>query len=142
MNTFYDNVVYCLCAHAVFNNSLFQLHLSGAIVCNEWVVSKSSIHTLLLLSKLLMAALRLQTRQVILLEIICSCGFSDKYIRGMRLVCRNDNSAGQVIFLARIISFDGLGEGEGLGPDEGLGPVEGLGLDEGPGQGEGPGPGE
>ena len=55
-----------------------------------------------------MAALRLQTRQVILLEIICSCGFSDKYIRGMRLVCRNDNSAGQVIFLARIISFDGM----------------------------------
>ena len=42
------------------------------------------------------------------LEKICSCGFSDKYIGGMRLMCGVNNSTGQVIFLAGMISFDGV----------------------------------
>ena len=42
------------------------------------------------------------------LEIICRCGFSEKYIGGVRLVCGDNNSTGQVIFLARMISFDGV----------------------------------
>ena len=39
---------------------------------------------------------------------ICRCGLSDEYIGGIRLMCGNDNSTGQVVFLARMISFDGM----------------------------------
>ena len=39
---------------------------------------------------------------------ICSCGLSDRYIGGMRLMCGSNNSTGQVVFLARMISLDGM----------------------------------
>lgn len=40
---------------------------------------------------------------------ICRCGLSDEYIGGIRLMCDNDNSTErQVVFLARMISFDGM----------------------------------
>lgn len=42
------------------------------------------------------------------LQKICRCGLSDEYIGGIRLMCGNNNSTGQVVFLARMISFDGM----------------------------------
>ena len=42
------------------------------------------------------------------MQKICRCGLSDEYIGGIRLICGNDNSTGQVVFLARMISFDGV----------------------------------
>ena len=41
-------------------------------------------------------------------QMICRCGLSDEYIGGRRLMCGDDNSTGQVVFVARMISFDGM----------------------------------
>ena len=94
----------------MFQNNLFQLHLFGAIVCQEWVVSNITDfeQTTIVCTQTSDKASDIAEDVARELEVICSCGFSDKYIGGMRLMCGDDNRTGEVIFLARMISFDDM----------------------------------
>ena len=104
--------------HAVFHNSLFQLHLFGSIICRDWVVSIDTLehhywsytYWISCTQTSIPAEKANDIAEVVAREVqkICSCGLSDRYIGGMRLMCGSNNSTGQVVFLARMISLDGV----------------------------------
>jgi len=80
----------------VFHNSPFQLHLSGAILCLDWLLDGPSEKVNVI-------------SEIVARELmgICTCTLSAKYIADTDLICV-ENSMDQVVFQGRLISTDDM----------------------------------
>ena len=102
----------------MFDNDIFQLHLSGAVVCTQWLVRICT--TLADRNDLLTLAMnmyflqengfldktdQLSDHMAPEVDKSCKCGLSAKYIGDSRLLC-DDTSTGIVVLQARMISTD------------------------------------